>query len=110
MYTFEAVVNKYLQLFFYFFFKFNRRSDLGPHALNRNTLTTKKKGAKPPRKTKVLGGFAPGTEWQDMKCNDSEKKSKKKLTRWMLKYKMSKNRSDLGTPTLLKNILLESEI
>ena len=62
MYTFEAVVNKYLQLFFYFFFKFNRRSDLGPHALNRNTLTTKKKGAKPPRKTKVLGGFAPGTE------------------------------------------------
>ena len=35
-----------------------------------------KKGAKRPRKIKFLGRFAPGTEREDIKCNDSEKKSK----------------------------------
>ena len=59
-----------------------------------------KKGAKRPRKIQILGRFAPGTERQIIKCIDSEKKMEKKIFSKMLKYDMSKNRSELGTPTL----------
>ncbi len=53
-------------------------SELGTRALIRNTLTIKKKGAKRPRKIKILGRFAPGTGKQNIKCIDSEKKMTKK--------------------------------
>ena len=35
-------------------------------------------GAKRPRKIKILGRFAPGTERQNIKCIDYEKKNGKK--------------------------------
>ena len=42
----------------------------------KKKIFSQKKGAKRPRKIKFLGRFAPGTEREDIKCNDSEKKSK----------------------------------
>ena len=80
-------------------------SELGTRALIRNTLTIKKKGAKRPRKIKILGRFAPGTERWNIKCIDSEKKMKKKIFSKMLWYEMSKNRSELGTPSLFSLFL-----
>ena len=59
-------------------------SELGTRALIRNTLTIKKKGAKRPRNIKTLGRFAPGTERQNIKCIDSEKKMGKKIFSKML--------------------------
>ena len=64
-------------------------SELGARALIRNTQTIKKKGAKRPRKIKILGRLAPGIERQNIKCIDSEKKWKKKIFSKMLQYEMS---------------------